>query len=991
MNFRMLFGIGAVIVMSVFHPSVAETGSILREYWTGISGTTVSALTGSGNFPDNPSGHSFLTSYLEIPTNWGDNYGTRVRGFIHPPTNGEYVFWIASDDNSELWLSTDDKPSNKILIASVNGYTNSREWYKFGSQQSSPVTLSSGSRYYIEVLHKDGDQNDNCAVGWMLPDSTLEQPIPASRLSPVTDDEDYSDWNFTSTIIMNTTVSGANVSQNVLKVPVLVRLSESNFDFSSARADGSDLRFSKTDGSHFYYQIEQWDILAQIAAVWVRVDTVFGNDSTQSITMHWGKSDAVSRSDGAAVFDTAAGFRGVWHMEQVPPDTIRDATINRNNGTVHGNMGASNSVGGAVGKALRFNDSTSDYCNMGNSTTLQISGEVTLSAWIKTGVNDTFMGICGKIILFPGKKGFSLHKYTTNVFRFHTANGSTQELLESNTGYADSNWHYIAGVRRGSANYLYVDGVQQTATGSLAFSDDGSFAAAGKQYTDYEGRYWDGLIDEMRIDSKGRSADWIKLCYENQKEGSVFLSIEPADTKPLVSLVPDSTEITESSGTVTAFTVSATIGAPADSPVVVVVPFSYSGTANSGTDYLTLPSSVTLTIVVDSLQATTPVYFTPVDDTIDEGNEYIVASIVADTTFHSGNPDSIVLTIVDDDVRFPPQITVQPAGLTLLEGETGTFSVDVEGSEPFTYIWRKDGTPVASAPNSGTYIIPPAPYSDSGVYYSCIVTNGVGSDTSDNALLSVSVRPELPRILRQPLSQVVAEGDTATFNVMVAGTPPFLYRWYCDTTLLGGETDTVLRTGPAMLLDNGKRYYCVIENDFGSITSSYALLTVRKPSSQTMIISGDLFTSGYSPVGYQNEVALDFKVELYPGATGGTPLYTETFYQSDNKAIMVKNGKFALQLGEGNSDNDLMDVVRTNANLFVAFTISRPGGNPELLDRRVPLTASPYALSSLPQLLKGSVNPDSANIEAPIGTHYLNTAADSTTYIRTAKGWVALE
>jgi hypothetical protein len=100
------------------------------------------------------------------------------------PETGNYTFWIASDDNSELWLSTSDNPANKVLIASVNGWTGVRQWTQLASQQSVPVALTAGRRYYIEALHKDGGGGDHVSVGWQLPSGTLERPIPGTRLSP---------------------------------------------------------------------------------------------------------------------------------------------------------------------------------------------------------------------------------------------------------------------------------------------------------------------------------------------------------------------------------------------------------------------------------------------------------------------------------------------------------------------------------------------------------------------------------------------------------------------------------------------------------------------------------------------------------------------------------------------------------------------------------------------------------------------------------------
>jgi xyloglucan-specific exo-beta-1,4-glucanase len=163
--------------------NVTVTGSILRQWWTGISGTAISNLTSNSNYPNNPSGSGQLTS-LEGPTNWADNYGTRIRGYIHPTVSGSYTFWVAGDDNTELYLSTSDNPANATRIAYVNGWTNSREWNKFSTQQSVSINLVAGQKYYIEVLHKEGSGGDNVAVAWQGP-GILRQVIPGSSLSPI--------------------------------------------------------------------------------------------------------------------------------------------------------------------------------------------------------------------------------------------------------------------------------------------------------------------------------------------------------------------------------------------------------------------------------------------------------------------------------------------------------------------------------------------------------------------------------------------------------------------------------------------------------------------------------------------------------------------------------------------------------------------------------------------------------------------------------------
>lgn len=168
----------SITTLSLF----SGTGVVLCEWWTDITGTEVNALTSDVNYPDNSTGRELLTK-LEGPTNWADNYGTRIRGYLNPLTSGNYRFWIASNDNSELWLSTNDDPCNATRIAYAQGYTNARQWDKYTTQKSSLISLLAGQKYYIEVLHKEGSGDDNIAVAWQGP-GISQQVINSIYLSP---------------------------------------------------------------------------------------------------------------------------------------------------------------------------------------------------------------------------------------------------------------------------------------------------------------------------------------------------------------------------------------------------------------------------------------------------------------------------------------------------------------------------------------------------------------------------------------------------------------------------------------------------------------------------------------------------------------------------------------------------------------------------------------------------------------------------------------
>ncbi|MHC4437608.1 MAG: PA14 domain-containing protein, partial [Planctomycetota bacterium] len=173
-----------------FTTTLPGLGTAVMDRWENIATTDINTLKDNPKYPNNPDVTETVNEFLWDGADLSD-YGARIEGWLYVPDTGDYTFWLACDDQGELWLSNNDDSSNAQMIAYVKdpppatgGWTNLNEWTKYASQKSEPVALVAGEKYYIMAIWKESGGGDHCHVAWEGPGIPDRTTIPGSNLSP---------------------------------------------------------------------------------------------------------------------------------------------------------------------------------------------------------------------------------------------------------------------------------------------------------------------------------------------------------------------------------------------------------------------------------------------------------------------------------------------------------------------------------------------------------------------------------------------------------------------------------------------------------------------------------------------------------------------------------------------------------------------------------------------------------------------------------------
>ncbi|MCG6945128.1 MAG: DUF2341 domain-containing protein, partial [Deltaproteobacteria bacterium] len=525
------------------------------------------SLTASGKI-DGAQDFDGYNDYITVPDSSSlhiSDYLT-VEAWIRPDTNyvwqtivskmynqTEHLYFVLDDSSSSLYLGlnnvrTDWDTGDNVSINSWHhvafAYNGSAtRVYLDGSQvayssNSGTLTLGSNSHpLYIgynegwtnEVWHGQMDEvrisNTTRSAEWIQtsynnqnsPSSfySIEKNCPGT-IPPIAE--------FSCSIpitIDSTKVSGTS---DLINFPVLISLTDIGLKTTAncghvQNSNGYDIIFSDaTQTTVLAHEIETYDGTAGKLVAWVRVPTLSATSDT-TIYLHFGHSGVCGATENPqGVWDS--NYMGVWHLH----DDFEDSTSNNNDGTNNDTTSAT----GKIANSRSF-DGSSDYIQVADSTSLDVTSQLTMEAWVNLSNADNNQKIVGKTNS-TYSSGYLIGVQTGQYPEIWNSGGTNHTFTSGSI--SSSQWTHLVTTWTTGGNMIgYINGsqVNSIAAGSYDIGTNAGDLIIGAAPWNPDSYETTGRIDEIRISSTARSADWIQTEYNNQSDPSSFYSVGASD------------------------------------------------------------------------------------------------------------------------------------------------------------------------------------------------------------------------------------------------------------------------------------------------------------------------------------------------------------------------------------------------------------------------------------------------------------------------------
>lgn len=283
-------------------------------------------------------------------------------------------------------------------------------------------------------------------------------------------------------------------------------------------ANGFDLRpYSDTGASSaLSFELVSYDATAGTFEMRVKIPTV---SHTVDTTFYLFYGDATITTDGSSTATWDTSYSGVWHLPNGSSLSANDSTANANNGTL---VGTPTPTTGQIDGAANF--SGSNYIEITDNGALNESGDYAIECWLEGGSSQaSFAGIVVKVADVLNNQAYGLQLNSgSNLAVFYADNISHFDTGISAASVTDGAAHSIVITKNTSTIASYLDGAFVTSASPGTQGTGTGVLRIGIERTTAQG--WAGWIDEVKVSSVARSADWVTASYNNESSPSTFVS-----------------------------------------------------------------------------------------------------------------------------------------------------------------------------------------------------------------------------------------------------------------------------------------------------------------------------------------------------------------------------------------------------------------------------------------------------------------------------------
>ena len=322
-------------------------------------------------------------------------------------------------------------------------------------------------------------------------------------------------WQYRKKIILDTTLTGADIKENLDEAPILLRLHTGNLNFSNVQIDGADLRFVSSDETMLLKRhIEKFDPIDELALVWVKAPRLSGASNQDFIWMYYGNEAAVGGEDAKGTYDV--NQVAVYHFGEIE-GLPQDQTAYDNHAS---EFAAAQGLPGVIGNCVSFNGA-GDRLVIPASPSMDFSEGFTFSVWIRIAQlqQDAY-------VLFreEGDQAIVIGIDQTKVYCL-IATGKDQVLItEKSADLSLETWHHLAiSAEKEGRLTVYLDGIEtfwMNLPGPMPELASSLFLGASAG----EGHFFLGDLDEVQISNTARPAAWIRAAARSQGPEGVLCS-----------------------------------------------------------------------------------------------------------------------------------------------------------------------------------------------------------------------------------------------------------------------------------------------------------------------------------------------------------------------------------------------------------------------------------------------------------------------------------